>query len=134
MKGLLFLDCERGHRAKRETRNAIKLLLLTVLSFLYRSASSFSTSPMALTGWSPFCKGVWTLQCSYGVVSRCIGWSSITPSLIQKLRLAWLCEVLVDLSEPVYPKPLTNPWGRRRNNILKSSNVTSWECGSVINK
>ena len=56
MKGLLFLDCERGHRAKRETRNAIKLLLLTVLSFLYRSASSFSTSPMALTGRSPFCK------------------------------------------------------------------------------
>lgn len=30
------------------------------------------------------------------------------PKLIQKLRLAWQCEVLVDLSEPLYPKPLPN--------------------------
>lgn len=40
--------------------------------------------------------------------SRCIGWSKITPKLIQKLRLAWQCEVLVDLSEPLYPKPRRN--------------------------
>ncbi|GJU86716.1 hypothetical protein Tco_1294262 [Tanacetum coccineum] len=40
--------------------------------------------------------------------SRCIGWSKITQKLIQKLRLAWQCEVLVDLSEPLYPKPRRN--------------------------